>query len=849
MKCRMYGISLVVFVSVLAALVSRTHVPMTTVKEAVGITAVKSDATAAQSKVTNRSHLTALARASQTQLLKTYGKLPLSFEANQGQTDSQVQFLARGGGYTLFLTSREAVLSLHGSKASATPKPRLAEALQARHPLWSAASVKLGILLLKDGPALFRHGETRNLPHSQLPSSPEGLEPSAVLRMKLVGANPSPRVAGLNKLPGKSNYFLGKDRKKWRTNVPIYAKVKYDSVYPGVDLVYYGNQGQLEYDFVVGSGADPRAIKFAFQGATKVAIDASGDLVAELDGREMRLHKPLVYQPEKRKSKLTQHNIEGNYVLMGDNQVGFRVSAYDPQKALVIDPVLKYSTYLGGSGDDWGSVFNNLRAIAVDPRGNAYVIGTTASTDFPTTADAYQTEFAGGGGGFINTFAGGFAVGDVFVAKLNAAGNALVYSTYLGGTGDDYGEGIAVDAAGNAYLAGMTDSTDFPAMNPIQTENAGLADLFLAKLNATGSALVYSTYLGGGDSDGDPMIALDQRGNLYFEAWTSSTDIPTANAFQTESAGSVDIWVGKVNAAGDALAYSTYLGGSDFEVCGSDIVVDPAGNNYLNGFTCSTDFPTLNPIQPENAGGCDAFLTKLNPAGNALVYSTYLGGSDFEITLGTAVDAAGDAYVTGGTSSSDFPTVNPIQAAYAGNVDAFVAKVNRNGTALVYSTYLGGTDFDFGRGIVVDAARNSYIVGGTVSTDFPTANPLQAANAGDEDVFLTKLNRTGNALVFSTFLGGSSWEEPSGIALGPSGDAYIQGTTASSDFPVVKALQPANGGGLDAFVARIRPTTVSDTSFSPLSGTARVEGKKGGATTLKYHPYAWPFAKRVRPGR
>jgi len=369
MKCRIYGISLIVFVSVLAALILRSHVPVTTVKEAVGTSAVKSDATAAQSKVTNRSHLTALARASQTQLLKTYGKLPLSFEANQGQTDSQVQFLARGGGYTLFLTSREAVLSLHGSKASATPKPRLAEALQARHPLWSAASVKLGIPPLKDGPALFRHGETRNLSHSQLPSSPEGLEPSAVLRMRLVGANPSPRVAGLNKLPGKSNYFLGKDRKKWQTSVPIYAKVKYDSVYPGVDLVYYGNQGQLEYDFVVGPGADPRAIKFAFQGATKVAIDASGDLVAELDGREMRLHKPLVYQPEKRKSKLTQHNIEGNYVLMGDNQVGFRVSAYDPQKALVIDPVLKYSTYLGGSGDDWGSVFNNLRAIAVDPMG------------------------------------------------------------------------------------------------------------------------------------------------------------------------------------------------------------------------------------------------------------------------------------------------------------------------------------------------------------------------------------------------------------------------------------------------------------------------------------------------
>jgi Beta-propeller repeat len=817
MKYRRYGINLIVFVSVLAALVLRTHVPMTTAKEALGTTAVKGDATTARFKVSNRSHVTALARASQTQLLKSYGKLPLSFEANQGQTNSQVQFLARGVGYTLFLTSTEAVLSFHGRGGSTRTKPRLAEALQARHSPSSAAGVKLRIPPLKDGAALLRHGETRNLPQSQLPSSPEP-GASAVLRVKLVGANPSPRVTGLEELTGKSNYFLGRDRKKWRTNVSKFARVSYAGIYPGIDLIYYGSPakpGELEYDFVVAPGANPRAIKFAIQGGTKIAIDAGGDLVAELDGQEMRLHKPLVYQPEKRNSKLSRHNIEGNYVLTGDNQVGFRVSAYDPQKALVIDPVLKYSTYLGGSGDDWGSVFNFIRAIAVDPQGNAYVIGTANSIDFPTTADAYQKQFAGGGGGFINPFGDAFATGDVFVAKLNPAGNALVYSTYLGGSADDYGEGIAVDAAGNAYLAGMTDSTDFPTMNPIQKENAGLADMFLAKLNATGSTLVYSTYLGGSDSDGDPMIVLDPRGHLYFEAWTFSTDIPTANPFQSENAGASDIWAGKLNAAGNTLIYSTYLGGSDFDICGSDIVVDPAGNNYLNGVACSTDFPTQNPIQPENAGGCDAFLTKLNPAGNALVYSTYLGGSgDFEITSGTAVDAAGDVYVTGGTSSSDFPTVNPIQAAYAGNVDAFVAKVNRNGTALVYSTYLGGTNFDFGRGIIVDAARNSYIVGGTVSTDFPTANPFQAANAGDEDVFLIKLNRTGNALVFSTYLGGSSWEAPSGIALGPSGDAYIQGTTASSDFPLVKALQSANAGGLDAFVARIRPTTVSDTSLS-----------------------------------
>src|SRR6266852_1995864 len=631
MKSTRYGISLVVFVSALAALVLRTHVPMTTAREAPGTTAVKGDAITARFKGSSRSHVTALARASQTQLLGSYGKLPLSFEANQGQTNSQVQFLARGGGYTLFLTSTEAVLSFHGRKASTGTKPRRAEALQARHSPSSAAGVELRIPPLKDRATLLRHGETGNLPQSQLPSNPE-TGASAVLRMKLVGANPSPRTTGLDELPGKSNYFLGRDPTKWRTNVSKFARVSYGGIYPGIDLIYYGSPakpGELEYDFVVAPGADPRAIKFAIQGATRVAIDASGDLVAELDGQEMRLHKPLVYQPENRKSKLTHHNLEGNYVLTGDNQVAFRVPAYDPQKELVIDPVLKYSTYLGGSGDDWGSVFNFIRAIAVDSRGNAYVIGTTASTDFPTTEDAHQTKFAGGGGGFINPFGGfgGFAVGDVFVAKLNAAGNALVYSTYLGGTGDDYGEGIAVDAAGNAYLAGMTDSTDFPTTNAIQAENAGLADMFIAKLNASGSALGYSTYLGGSDSDGDPMIALDARGNLYFEAWTLSTDIPTANAFQTESAGSVDIWVGKVNAAGDALAYSTYLGGSDFEICGSDIVVDPAGNNYLNGITCSTDFPTLNPIQPEKAGPCDAFLTKLNANGNALIYSTYLGGN------------------------------------------------------------------------------------------------------------------------------------------------------------------------------------------------------------------------------
>jgi hypothetical protein len=521
-KYKLYGGILVALVLVTATLVLTTHMRNSVSTRALSGAQVKGDSTSSRLGVTSRSHFAAVnsSRASQTQLLKTYGKLPLSFEANNGQTDSRVHFLARGSGYTLFLTSSEAVLTLHGNErkeGGGSAKSRIVEKFQAHHSPSTAATLKLGMSPSKDNTVRPGRGENRSLAASQFLSGPES-KASAVLRMKLVGANPTPRVGGLEQLPGKSSYFLGQDPKKWRTNVSTYTKVKYDGVYPGVDLIYYGNQGQLEYDFLVGPGANPRDIALNIQGAERLNIDGQGDLVVDMNGEVVRFHKPIVYQSENAGSEIKDRKlkIDSHYVLQGENQVGFEVAKYDTSKPLVIDPVLKYATYLGGSGDDWGSVFNFLRAVAVDPRGNAYVIGTTDSVDLPTTAGAYQPKFAGSGGGFIDPF-GGFAVGDVFVAKLNKAGDALVYSTYLGGGGDDYGEGIAVDAAGNAYLAGMTDSTDFPTRNPIQAENAGLADLFFAKLNATGTALVYSTYLGGSDSDGDPMIALDPRGNLYFE--------------------------------------------------------------------------------------------------------------------------------------------------------------------------------------------------------------------------------------------------------------------------------------------------------------------------------------------
>jgi hypothetical protein len=619
---------------------------------------------------------------------------------------------------------------------------------------------------------------------------------------------------GLQELPGKSNYFLGKDPEKWRTNVSNFAKVSYEDIYPGVRLVYHGNPAEpsgLEYDFVVASGADPAAIKLAIQGARRITVDARGDLVTELDGREMRLHKPLVYQIKKNKSHPRRLGIDGSYVLTGDNQVAFRVSAYDPHEALVIDPVLKYSTYLGGSGDDLISP-NLVQGIAVDPKGNAYVVGVTSSTDFPVTSGAYQTTFAGStGSGSVCGIAG-----DAFVAKLNKEGNALVYSTYLGGASYDCGESIAVDPAGIAYVAGETLSTDFPITNgafqpACASCSNGAADTIAAKLSRDGSALVYSTYIGGGDMDLFPMVALDRFGDLYIEGTTFSIDYPTTpGAFQTACASCANghTYVTKLNPEGTALVYSTYLGGSNAEVCGSQIAFDSGGSVYVNGFTCSTDFPTLNSIQAY-AGGCDGFLTKLNPAGSALVYSTYLGGSGFDFILGTGIDVAGNAYVSGFTGSSDFPTTpGAFQTNFAGGgIDAFVTKINPSGTALVYSTFLGGTGEDFGYGMGVDSHGNAFVGGQTTSTDFPTLNAFQHANAGGQDIFVTELNPAGDALVFSTYLGGSGDDFSSGIALDRQRrDVYVQGFTTSTDFPTVNAAQPQFGGGtFDAIVAKFSP--------------------------------------------
>jgi len=684
-------------------------------------------------------------------LRESYGKLPLSFEANRGQMDSEVKFLSRGNGYSLFLTSTEAILALRKQEDVGRK---------------NAVSV---------------------INNSSLAPRPS---PSSTLRMKLLGSNATARMTGLDELPGKANYFIGKDPNKWRTNVPTYSKIKREAVYPGVDLVYYGNQQQLEYDFVAAAGADTRVIRLAFEGAGKMRVDARGDLVLRSGGRDVRWQRPVIYQ----EIDGVRREVAGGYEVKAPRQVGFRVGAYDPSRPLIIDPVLVYSTYLGGSNTAGNGDFG--LGIAVDGAGSAYVTGYTYSTNFPTTLGTTQPTDPD-------------ANGDAFVTKLDETGSALVYSTYLGGSNDDIGYGIAVDGAGSAYVMGRTISTNFPTtLGAPQRTNAGFYDAFVTKLDATGSALVYSSYLGGSSYEEGGGIAVDGAGCAYVTGRTSSTNFPTTlgAAQPTHPDPDSDAFVTKLDATGSALVYSTYLGGSDFEQ-GYGIAVDGAGSAYVTGVTLSTNFPTTSgAAQTTKAGNKDAFVTKLDAPGSAHLYSTYLGASSDDFGRGIAVDGAGSAYVTGYTLSTNFPTtLGAAQTINAGSWDTFVTKLDAIGSARLYSTYLGASSDDFGRGIAVDGAGSAYVTGFTNSTSFPTTpGAAQPTNAGSYDTFVTKLDATGSALVYSTYLGGSSSEEGGGIAVDGAGSAYVTGYTYSTNFPTtLGAAQTTNAGISDAFVAKI----------------------------------------------
>jgi hypothetical protein len=677
-----------------------------------------------------------------------YGQLPLSFEANVGQAAPQVDFISRGSGYTLFLTPREAVLALRTSRKTGG-----------------------------------------------------GESAATVLRMKFAGSEVEPRAAGQDQLPGKVNYLIGKDRKQWRTEISTYAKVAYQNLYPGVDLVYYGNQRQLEYDFVVHPGIDPNIIALSFEGAERVKVDAQGELVLTASGGEIRQRKPVIYQ----EVDGVRHEVAGGYKLGDNNTVGFQLADYDASKPLVIDPVLVYSTFLGGVNVDSGS------DITVDAAGNAYVSGTTqqiAPSTFPTTAGAFDTTHNG--------------LQDAFVTKLNPTGSALVYSTFLGGSDLDSAGGIEVDTAGNAYVAGQTSSPDFPTTaGAFDTTHNGDRDVYAAKLNPTGSALVYSTFLGGIDADLGADIALDSSGNAYVTGNTVSANFPTTpGAFDTTLNPNerFDAFVTKLNAAGSALIYSTLLGGSS-GTSGNAIAVDTAGNAYVTGATSSSDFPTTaGAFDTTYNTNQDAYVTKFNATGSALVYSTFLGSTANDSASSIDVDASDSAYVTGSTTSSNFPTTaGAFDTTFNGNFDVFVTKLNGTGSAPVYSTFLGDVDFDFAQDIVVDSSGSAYLTGLTSSPNFPTTFDAVDAtyNGGLADAFVTKLDPSGSALAYSTFLGGSGTGQTSGvaddsgngIAVDLLGNAYVAGSTRSADFPTTAgAFDTTFNGVEDAFVAKLSTT-------------------------------------------
>lgn len=785
----------------------------------------------------------------------TFAKLPLQFEENQGQSAREVRYLSRGGGYALFLTPQEAVVALNNHvHLDLSPRHRFATMLALRKARLARQA-----------------------------------SPMTAIRLRFEGANPQPDIKGMEEMPGKVNYFFGNDPKQWHTDIPAYAQVKYSAIYPGIDLLFYGNQRRLEYDFVVAPGADPKAIRLKIEGARKLHVDGNGALVLAVDGGKIAFQKPLVYQEANGKRR----EVAGRYAIVGDHRVTFAVGEYDLSEPLILDPVLNFSTYLGGSSDDFGS------AIAVDSNNNVIVAGTTFSTDFPTSVNGFQTQLPAG-----NTS------GAAFVTEIDPTGTQLKYSTYLAGSTPGPGPfegafGVDVDSAGKIYVTGFTASTDFPTNSVIagfKTSTTStvttLGTSFITKLDpaATGpSSLLYSSYIGGTNGTGSgglgdfgQSVAADktQSGVVYVTGFTESSPgasvsdpagFPVVGGFQT-SLGSPNgnAFLAKIDttiAGTGSLLYSTYLGGNDANFpppptgtvadIGDGVATDSAGGAYIGGNTYSTDLATTaNATQPTYPTGNTTntgFVARLDTTQTgaaSLVYLSYLGGTgpDFIDSVALGGTVANIAYVTGKSDSLNFPTTsgafsttgNPAGPAFVTLLDT---KAATSGPP-VYSTFVGGTGGDEGFGMKVDAQGNAYVGGATSSIDFPLVpdgGPLQPALAPSAagDGFVFKLSPLGNGasdLLYSTYFGGTGVaasndvDEVAGIAIDTSNNAYITGQTFSTaaSFPVfpTTAFQTALNGTSDAFVAKL--TLIPTMALAPTSINFGLQptGVTSGAQTV-----------------
>ena len=704
-----------------------------------------------------------------------YAALPLTFEANQGQTSSQVKFLSRGKGYTAFLTAGGIVLSLRPNQPAPVQQTgNLAAPNQSQQPL------------------------------------------NTTLQFKLLGAAQNPAVIGENLQPGRVNYFIGRDPSKWHANVPTYASVRYKNVYPGIDLVYYGNHRQLEYDFAISPGADPGRIQFEITGASQIALDAEGNLVVQTVGGELHFQSPTVYQ----ESRGLRVPISGTYVVNDPTHIAFQVAQYDSSKPLVIDPVLVYSTFLGGSGD------NQATGIAVDGTGSVYVSGYTDSTDFPLAT--------------LGSLPAGAT--HVFVAKLDSTGSNLVYADYVGGNGQDYGYAIVLDSANEMYVTGSTNSSDFPTVNPYQGTYPGSFNAFLTKISADGSSLLYSTYLGGNGSDIPSSAAIDGSGDVFVAGNTTSSNFPMANAYQASVSPNQGGLSGnngfltKFSPDGSYLVYSTYLSGNSNVPlnCGapcwpapysaiSGIAVDTNGNAYAAGITNTYNFPTTPAAylttDSTQQNAMVGFVSKFSGSG-ALDYSTYFYESSGTVIDAIAVDSSGSAYVTGAASSDGTfpitstsicdPSVDGSGCGYA-----FVTKFDPAASTLLYSTFLGPNNYATPQAIALDANNDAYVAAATSSNSFGIVNGIEPYPNGS-DILLVEIDPLASTELFATYLGGSTDNSPAGIALDSNGNLYLAGSTDSTDFPVTqRAFQTMLGGSTDPSPLRIGARPASSGGVNP----------------------------------
>lgn len=736
-----------------------------------------------------------------------YGNMELYFEKNQGQSDTRVQYIARGGGYTLFLTNTEAVFAL---------KP----------PVPATSSVRRGKIDRKRLLAL------------------KNLRPS-VLRMALADANQTPSTEGITRLPGIVNYFIGRDPKKWHAGIPTYGSVQFYDVYPGVDMIYYGNKRQLEYDFAVRPGADPSKIAFEFQGADRLSLSGTGEVNIDSKAGRLSIHKPVIYQLVNGQRKA----VGGNFALRSATRIGIEVESYDASKPLVIDPVLAYSTYLGGSGMD------SANGIAVDSQGNAYVAGDTTSPDFPIAGNSISA-------------ASGNDIG--FVSKLNSSGTGFFYSTYIGGTSFDVPQSVAIDANGQVYIAGLTSSTDFPVTtaSAFQTSyGSGAAfNAFLAKLSSDGQSLLYSTFLGGSADDEGTGLAVDANQNAFVTGYASSSNFPvTTNAFQTAlNSPNGNAFVARIDttqSGTNSLVYSTYLGGSSSSSAsqvgsggfggdvGYSIAVDANENAYITGSASSTDFPITSASAYQTTGNSSnsVFLTRLDTTqsgASSLIYSTFLGGSGSSGDIGTGVtlDANGSTYIAGSAFSSDFPTTEGPSNSVLGK--AFVAKFNTSlsgSSSLLYSTLVGGSVLENQFALAIDPDGDAFICGQTISTDFPTTTgALQTTlQSSSGNGYIAGISPDGSTLIYGTYFGGSgtgNGDYVQALAIDTNANIYFAGQTDSTDIPTTQGvLQTTLNGTANAFVGMLTGlVTPSITAIAPSTGAVgslvTIQGSDFGET-------------------